>query len=325
MDKKVATYLKTGFFVVTTTVLFIIALYKLAGKRSMFNSTVRITAVFKNVNGLLPGNNVRFGGIDIGTVSKVSILSDTAIEAELDIQKAPFVHVSSTSIASIGTDGLMGNKIVNIIPGKAVGIPMKEGGSIQVLPLVEMDNAIRTLNKTNDNLEQITDDVKLITNRFSAKNTLWSILMDTAISDNLKNTLVDIRSSGRNVKVFSQGLAEMIGNVNQGKGNLGILLNDTSLAGNLRRALIDLRVSGRQTAVLTADLNRISAKLVKGEGSIGALMEDTALVHHIDQAVIDFKKGAANFDSSMVALKHNYLLRGYFKKKKKSKDIKKTD
>jgi phospholipid/cholesterol/gamma-HCH transport system substrate-binding protein len=323
MDKKTNTYLKTGFFVITTTVLFILALYKLAGKRGVFNSSVRITAVFKNVNGLTSGNNVRFGGIDIGTVSKVSILSDTVIQAELDIQKAPFVFITSSSLAAIGTDGLMGNKIINISPGKVPGKPLREGDALKVEPQVEFDAAVRTLNATNENLQHITENVQQMTTRFVAPNTLWDILMDTSLAGDVKSTLSDVRSAGKNVRQFSEGLSLLIGNVNQGKGNLGMLLADSSLYGNIHRAVLDFRLTGRQAAQMTGDLSILSNRILKGKGSLGSMLQDTALVLRLDQAVLSFKEGAANFDSSMIALKHNYLLRKYFKEKDKEKGRKK--
>jgi phospholipid/cholesterol/gamma-HCH transport system substrate-binding protein len=325
MNKNTNTYLKTGFFVIAATLLFILALYKLAGKRSMFNSTIKVTAVFKNVNGLMPGNNVRLGGIDIGTVSKVSILSDTVIQADLDIQKGPFVYITSSSVASIGTDGLMGNKIVNITPGKYKGVPISEGGALQVQQQVEFDNELRTLSKSNKNLEHITENIQLITDRFSAPNSLWSILMDTALAFQVKNTMGDIRVSGKNVRQFSEGLSLLVVNVNHGKGTLGMLLTDTALSGNLNRTVLDLRLAGRQTVQLTSDLSAISGNIRLGKGSIGSFIQDTAIVLHLNQAALNFREGSANFDSSMIALKHNYFLRKYFKGKEKGNKKKKKD
>jgi phospholipid/cholesterol/gamma-HCH transport system substrate-binding protein len=314
MSAKTNNQLKTGFFVLLTTFLFILALYKLGSKRSMFGSAIRISVVFKNVNGLVAGNNVRFGGIDIGSVSKVEIIADTAIRAELAIEKTSAGFITSSCIASIGTDGLMGNKIVNIVPGRSGGVPVREGGTLSIMPLVEFDNAVRTLNKTNDNLELITDDVKVITGRFTEKNTLWSILMDTAVAGNVKQVLMDIRVSGGNVRNLSADLSTIINNINQGKGTLGALIHDTSVSGNLNRAVLDLRLTTRQTAQMTGDWDSISRTLINGKGSIGALMKDTGLVRRVDLSIYNFKDGAANFDSSMVALKHNFLFKRYFRK-----------
>ncbi len=322
MTERNSKELKTGIFVLATTLLFILALYKLGSKRSMFGSAIKISAVFKNVNGLVAGNNVRFGGIDIGTVSHVRIIADTAILAELQIEKSLAGYISTTCIASIGTDGLMGNKIVNLLPGRSGGAPVKEGAILTIQPQVEFDNAVRTLNKTNDNLEQITDDVKVITGRFSEKNTLWSVLMDSAVAGNVKEVVLDIRTSGKNVKSLSIGLNDLVNHINTGKGPLGVLLRDSSMTQNLEHAVSDLRLTARQASQVTGAFDMITGKILNGEGSIGLLLKDTGLVHRVDYAILDFKTGAANFDTSMVALKHNFFFRRYFKNLQKDKDSK---
>ncbi|HXC05133.1 MAG TPA: MlaD family protein [Bacteroidia bacterium] len=312
--------IKTGTFVIATTIVFIIGLYKIGGKRRMFRSTVQVSVVFKNVNGLTAGNNVRFGGIDVGTVSEVTILADTAVKASLSIEDAAAHFITSNAVASIGTDGLMGNKIVNIIPGKSGGIPVKEGGSLQTLPLIELDNAMRTLYKTNDNLQLITDDARIVMSRFSNKNTLWSLLMDTAVADNVKQAIVNVKLSGRNVIQITHGLDEMVDNVNKGKGSLGALIKDTALSGNLHRTAVDIGIMGKQAATMSTELSGLSDRVSHGQGSVGALLQDSTLVSKVDQAILDFKRGAANFDSSMISLKQNILLRkGIRRQEKKAK------
>jgi phospholipid/cholesterol/gamma-HCH transport system substrate-binding protein len=261
METSSGKHIKTGVFVIVTLLLFIIGLYNIGGKRRVFESTVKLSAIFRNVNGLLPGNNVRFGGIDIGTVSRIDIISDTVIKAEFSIEPKSSAFITSTSIASIGTDGLMGNKIVNIGPGSTKGISLKEGEVIKTLPLVELDNAMRTLNKTNDNLEIITDDAKIVMNRFSSKNTFWSLLMDTAVADNVKQVIVSFKISSRNAEQFTNSLNEIAGRINEGKGGLGELIRDTSLAGNLHQAAADIRATGKNAVNITNDLNEITRQV----------------------------------------------------------------
>ncbi len=317
MEATTGKHIKTGVFVIVTLLFFIVGLYNIGGKRRVFESTVKLSAIFKNVNGLLAGNNVRFGGIDIGTVSRIEIISDTAIRAEFSIDHKSANYITSTSIASIGTDGLMGNKIVNIAPGNREGTSLKEGGVIKTLPLVELDNAMRTVNKTNDNLEVISEDARIVMNRISSKNSLWSVLMDTSVAGNVKQALTSISLTANNTVVLTKNLNKIVGGINNGEGSIGLLLRDTSFSGNLQHAAIDIRTTGKQLAHISGDLSEMSDKLVRGNGSIKTLIEDTNLVHKVDQAIIEFNSGAANFDTSMVALKHNFLLRGYFRRQEK--------
>jgi len=115
MSKEIARNLRLGFFVIAGLLLLISSLYMVGSKRNLFNSTIKVNVTFHNVNGLMEGNNVRFSGIDVGTVSKIEIASDTIIHVELMIDKSVAKFISSSSVASIGTDGLMWNKLVNIL------------------------------------------------------------------------------------------------------------------------------------------------------------------------------------------------------------------
>ena len=69
--------IKVGVFVLIGTGLLIIALYLIGTKQNLFGSTFELQAKFKNINGLMPGNNVRFTGIDVGTIKSITIITIT--------------------------------------------------------------------------------------------------------------------------------------------------------------------------------------------------------------------------------------------------------
>src|SRR5438105_1158057 len=101
MSKELTRNIRLGSFVIGGLLLLISSLYMVGSKRNLFNSTIKVNVTFRNVNGLVAGNNVRFSGIDVGTVSSVEIASDTVIHVVLVIDKNVARFISSTSIASI--------------------------------------------------------------------------------------------------------------------------------------------------------------------------------------------------------------------------------
>ena len=107
--------LKLGLFVIIGTILFIIAIYLIGQKESMFKKTFTISAFFQNVNGLQKGNNVRYSGIDIGVVSSIDMVNDSVVNVSMKIEEKIIKHIKKNAIATIGSDGLVGNMIVNII------------------------------------------------------------------------------------------------------------------------------------------------------------------------------------------------------------------
>ena len=130
---------KLGLFVMAGLVFLIFSLYMIGRNRSLFGSTFTITASFSNVNGLVPGNNVRYSGIDVGTVDRIQLINDTVVHVSMLLDQDVRQHIRQNAIASIGTDGLMGNKIISIKsqPGDAPIIT--DGGFIQSRIPVETD------------------------------------------------------------------------------------------------------------------------------------------------------------------------------------------
>ena len=112
--EKAANKVKLGIFVLTGTILLIVSLYLIGTKQNIFNKTLSIYVRFNNVNGLIAGNNVRFAGITIGTINEVTIESDTAVLVEMVIREDAMRYIRKKSIAEIGSDGLMGNKLINV-------------------------------------------------------------------------------------------------------------------------------------------------------------------------------------------------------------------
>ncbi|MGZ3862183.1 MAG: MlaD family protein [Bacteroidia bacterium] len=314
--------LRLGIFVIAGLLLLIGSLYMIGSKRNLFNDTITVNAAFRNVNGLMEGNNVRFSGIDVGTVSKIEITSDTVIKVEMMIDKSVSKFISSNALASIGTDGLMGNKIVNIVSFDGTTRRLGEGSILGSVKPIDMDDALRTLTKTNDNLQYITNDVKSIAQRFNSKNTLWSILLDSNVAKNLKLSISNISATAQNSANFTQNLNSTMLDIKNGKGSLGKLLSDTSLAGKINEAVTNFNESGKNAVNLTNNLNTISANAKNGKGSVGELLTDTTTTYKLNSAISSLDKGAQGFSENMEALKHNFLFRKYFRKQAKAKNKK---
>ena len=114
MAKETSKNIRLGIFVLAGTAFLIVALYFIGNKQNLFGSTFKISAQFNNVNGLMIGNNVRFSGIDVGTVESVEIINDSMVNVVMIIEKDVQKFIRKNAVASVGTDGLMGNKLVNI-------------------------------------------------------------------------------------------------------------------------------------------------------------------------------------------------------------------
>lgn len=317
MSKEKLQNLRLGLFIVIGTLCLIIAFYMIGSKQTLFGSNVRISAQFYNVSGLSKGNNVRFAGIDVGTVEEVQIVSDSSVKVVMVINQESAQYIKKNSIASVGTDGLMGNKLVNINSSEGEFPAIEEGDVLLTRRPLETDEIIRTLNTTNENVKVITDDLRKITQRLSSNNSLWNLLMDTIIAENVKNAVVNIKFTSERTAVVTGDLSHIVKDIKAGKGSVGALLVDTNFSKQLNQAVVNVNVVSDKMAMLSGDLSFISDKLKKGEGSVGTLLMDTSFVHDLNQSMKNIKAGSDGFNQNMEALKHSIFFRKYFKKKKK--------
>ena len=125
--------IKLGLFVIIGTLFFVASMYFIGDKQNLFGSTFKIKSIFNNVNGLQKGNNVRFLGIDVGTVNKIEIINDTSILVTMIIKEESRAFIKKNSISTIGTDGLMGNKLINITPKNSSSQVVNEGDTLVTL------------------------------------------------------------------------------------------------------------------------------------------------------------------------------------------------
>ena len=185
--------LRLGIFVIVGTTLLITALYIIGSKQNLFGSTFKISAQFNDVNGLMKGNNVRFAGINVGTVESVNIITDTSVNVIMIIENNAQQYIKKNALASVGTDGLMGNKLVNINSVNAESPIIEENDVLQSLKPIEMDQMVRTLDVTNENIKVISSNLRNITDKINSKNSLWNLLMDTIVAENIKTAVVNIK------------------------------------------------------------------------------------------------------------------------------------
>lgn len=308
--------IKLGAFVLAGTVFLILAFYFIGSKQNLFGGTFRITAKFYNINGLMKGNNVRFSGIDIGTVEAIEVVSDTSINVVMAIEKDMRVFIKKNAVASIGTDGLMGNKLVNINPGSGHSSSIAEGDELRTLNPLEMDDMVRTLSSTNENMKVITANLRAVTDKFNSDNSLWNLLTDTVLAKNVRNAVVSFKLTGEHTAVVTGELSEIVKNIKAGKGTVGTLLTDTVLSQRLQQTIVNVKAISDSVVIISGNFNDISKKLKNGKGSIGALLMDTSFVHNLNQSLIIIKQGAGGFNENMEALKYSWPFKKYYKRKK---------
>lgn len=323
MKDKSVRNIKLGLFVITGLAFLIILLYMIGKNENLFGSNFELKVRFENVQGLSQGNNIRYAGIQAGTVKKVTILSDTLIEVTMLIKTSLKKYIHKNAIAAIGTDGLVGNKIINISPAKEAS-PLVEDGDILVCKkTIEPDEMLQTLAKTNNDIAFISSELKNTVSRINNSKAIWDILNDRTLPENLRASLLNARLATSKADEMAGNLNQIVHDIKSGKGSLGAVLTDTSLAVNLNDAILKIRAVGDEADKLAAELStavkNINNEIDSGKGPLNALLKDTLMVANINKSLDNIQKGANGFNDIMEAVKHSFLFRGYFKKLEKQR------
>lgn len=308
---------KLGLFVLAGAIFMVVTLYVIGSNRNILGSTFTIHAVVANVNGLVPGNNVRFKGIDVGTVKSIQVTNDTAILVTMIIDEKMKPFIRQNAIASIGTDGLMGNKLININSQPGESAPIRKGDRILSRKPIETEEMLRTLNTTNNNIEKITNNLYEITTKLNSSKSLWTLLSDTAITQDLKAAVVEFKNAGTNASSITRKGDQLVTRLGNGNGLINQLFTDTTLTNQLTATLYDLKKAGVESSDAMGDLKLMMQDLKHGEGTAGLLLSDTSLRKSLIKSATNIEEGTHRFSQDMEALKANFLFKRYFKKLEK--------
>ena len=329
MAKRILDNVKLGIFVITGLVLLIFFLYLLGKNQSIFASRFEVKAHFENVSGLVSGNNVRVSGIVVGIVEDVKLVNDTLVVVTLALNDEMRDVIRKNALASIGTDGLIGNRVVNLIPSREPAPLIEPGDILQSQKDVSTEEMLRTLDQTNKNVLVISEGLKQTIERINKSSQLATLLDDPSLSRNVKAALLNLRNATGTASETMEDLHLAIGDIREGKGTVGYLLRDTSMAYQLTQVVGKLQTVENQADKLARDMNALveglQTDIDKGEGPANLLMKDSLAAARIQNTLGNLEEGTARFNENMEALKHNFLFRGYFKKleKEKKKQMKK--
>lgn len=309
---------KLGVFVLSGLLFLVLLLYMIGRNSNLFGNTYELKVRFRNIQGLVVGNNVRYAGIETGTVKKIEILNDTVIEVTMVIEEEMKSIIRKNSSASIGTEGLVGNKVINILPADHPDAFAVENDLLPAHPSVDTDEMLQTLERTNRDIATIASALKQSFYQMNTSNGLLSLVNDSSIPQHIKASVANMHEAAATLNAMSRDLNAISLSVKNGEGSVGALLMDTSFAYNIAQILRKMEVVSDEadSLVKTIDLavNEIRNEVQSGHGPINSLLQDSLVFLQVHASLRNIQQGTESFNQNMEALKHNFLLRGYFKK-----------
>lgn len=201
MKKTTGNKVRLGIFVTAGMVLLIIAIYFVGKRQNLFSTTFQVSGIFADIGGLQVGNNVRFSGINVGIVRDITQVTDSTVRVDMQIEENSRKFIKTNAKAIIGSDGLMGSKLVIIAAGMAGNPPISDDAFIQTERTVSMDEIMMNLKLTTEHASLITGDLAVIVQHMREGNgTIGKFLMDSVFADNIGQALVNIKEGAGGFK-----------------------------------------------------------------------------------------------------------------------------
>jgi phospholipid/cholesterol/gamma-HCH transport system substrate-binding protein len=320
MSRKKTTFaeLRVGVLVIAAVVILILFILSVSGDISIFKKTITLRTRLAAADGLKSGDEVRLAGKRVGKVDKVdfepgiptSPNQKTILVTMLLDAKDAGDRVREDSIAVLGQQGFLGDRVIDISAGTSAKPAVPPGGEIPSADQASMaqvfqgaSDVLVQFNSVGKQLQELMDNI----NR--GNGTVGKFLHDDAVYVNLNRTVIEAQ--------------DLMKKLNEGKGTLSQLLNDPKLyedlhstTANLQGMVSDLRAGKGSAGKLFTDdklynnaneaiakisdaadkLNKIAADIEGGQGTIGKLLKDDKLHNDLQAAVASLKDISAGLD-----------------------------
>ncbi len=192
---------KLGVFVTSALCVALVAIYFVGRKQHLFGTTFRISGIFVDVGGLQVGNNVRFAGVNVGSVEGVSITGNNSVRVDLLIEDDARKFIKKDAVASVGSESMMGNKVVVLSAGSDGEVPIANHDVIHTAVPISFDDILKSLNKTGENAAVISDNLAGLTGTIrTGKGTFGKMFMDKRFASDVSATLGNLKEASSELK-----------------------------------------------------------------------------------------------------------------------------
>ena len=309
-----------GIFLTLGLAIFLLGVFTLGGQQKSFEKNIHISTVFDDVAGLKKGNDVWFSGVKIGTISSIKFGGVSKVDVVMKIDEKTQQYIHRNSGVRLSSDGLIGNKIIVIDGGSPQAPIVQDGDVLQAEKMLSTDDMLKTLQQNNQNLLAITTDFKLLSHKIlQGKGTVGTLLADSSMG-------VQLRASMRNLEAATSSAARLAGQLNQFSDKINTkggfadkMLTDTTTFNRLKASAAQLQQAATNASVLTSNLNKASNKLNTTDNAIGVLLNDPKGAVQVQSSLYNLQQGSIKLNDDLEAVQHNFLLKGFFKKKAKDK------
>ncbi len=305
---------RVGLFIFAALMILVLTIYFIGSKDNLFTTKTYVTSSFKDIRGVVVGNNVRFSGINVGTVNNIEMTSDTSVVLTLAISNKYSKHIYKNSIVEISQDGIMGSKLLSISSGTADFGSIEDGDQLHAKYGIDLENM---LGEARDMMVQANDAVsslKSIAQKIdTGEGDIGRLINDNTLTSELAITTQRLNSTLANVDQISR-------KINTGNGDLARLINNNELTENTYSVLSNLNQAADRTNQVVTNLETTTNSINSGDGPVNLLLNSRQTAQNIDTTIIKVQNSLSEFDKTAKAIQDSWIVRLFSKKKKKDQE-----
>jgi phospholipid/cholesterol/gamma-HCH transport system substrate-binding protein len=251
-----ASQVRVGIVIIIGLLILVFAVYQVGRLFDVFASRYPLVTLVENSAGITTGAPVTLAGRRIGQVDEITFIpveervGTANIRIRLAINRAVQDQIRADSRAALRTQGLLGDRFIDISPGSPGLRVLRPGDTIPSVPALEIEAVLETAAATMGDVQAIAVDLKAMTERLArGEGTAGALLTDDRLYERLT--------------AATNELGALVAMVNRSDGTVGRLIRDPALYEQLERSL--------------ARLDEVGAAVLDGQGTLGRFLNDDSL------------------------------------------------
>lgn len=302
-----------GFFVFLGLAFLIIGILMIGDLHKTFEKKINIVCYFDDVAGLQKGNNVWLSGVKIGTVSELNFYGSSKVKVQFQVDEKTKPYIRKNSKVKLGSDGLIGNRILVIYGGNEETNMIEEGDTLAVEKTFSSEDMLNTLQKNNENILAITDNFKTLSgNLLKTEGTVGKLLNENSVYDNINSATKSLQQASEKAQQLAQSLYQFSSNLNKEGTLANDLTTDTVVFNSLKTTITQLQQISDSASVF---LSSVKKEANNPNSTLGILMTDNETGASLKTTIKNLESSSQKLDEDLEALQHSPLLRRYFRKK----------
>jgi phospholipid/cholesterol/gamma-HCH transport system substrate-binding protein len=297
-----------GCFTLIGLFILIAAVFTIGSMNEAFSRKIQVSAVFDQVDGLKQGDSVWFSGVSVGTVRSVQFVPGPSVEVAMALDANVVGFIAGDVVAQVSTDGLIGNNIIALIGGTPQSRTLQDGDVLGVEVAVSMAQLMVEARETNDKLQIITARLA------NGEGTVGKLLTEEGLYDDVQATVTSLKSVAGRADDIALNLSTFTRELNREGALPHNLVTDQTTYASLVTSVDSLQTTAHNASAI---MDGMQASMADTTTPIGVLLHDQEAGTDLSETFESMSDSSKLLAEDLEALQHNFLLKGFFKKKER--------